>query len=98
MRICLLCILLLSRLSVCHSFAQQISQDTLPENHLLVTLEILDDKLVGANEYLNGFTVSMDLPPEYLKDGLDIESLMALVRNQEITGTLTYFNGVCSAL
>lgn len=79
--------------SVCQSFAQDASQDTLPDNYLQFTLNILEDRLEGANEYLEGFTISMDIPPQFLKKGLDIQTLMSIVRNQEITGTMTYPNG-----
>jgi hypothetical protein len=79
--------------SVCQLFAQKISQDTLPDNHLLFTLNILNDRLEGANEYLEGFKISMDLSNQFLKNGLDINNLMSIVRNQEITGTVTYPNG-----
>lgn len=79
--------------SVCQLFAKQISQDTLPDNHLLFTLNILNDRLEGANEYLEGFKISMDLSNQFLKNGLDIKNLMSIVRNQEITGTVTYPNG-----
>ncbi len=79
--------------SFCQLFAPQISQDTLPDNHLLFTVNILNDRLEGANEYLEGFKISMDLSNQFLKNGLDISNLMSLVRNQEITGTVTYPNG-----
>jgi len=79
--------------SVCQLFAKQISQDTLPDNHLLFTLNILNDRLEGANEYLEGFKISMDLSNQFLKNGLDVNNLMSIVRNQEITGTVTYPNG-----
>jgi len=79
--------------SVCQLFAQQISQDTLPDNHLLFTLNILNDRLEGANEYLEGFKITMDLPNQFLKNGLNIDNLMSIIRNQEIRGTVTYPNG-----
>jgi len=79
--------------SICQIFSQQISQDTLPDNHLLFTLNIFNDRLEGANEYLEGFKISMDLSNQFLKNGLDINNLISLVRNQEITGTVTYPNG-----
>jgi len=79
--------------SICQIFCQKISQDTLPDNHLLFTLHILNDRLEGANEHLEGFKISMDLSNQFLKNGLDVNNLMLLVRNKGITGTLTYPNG-----
>jgi len=79
--------------SICQIFCQQISQDTLPDNHLLFTLHILNDRLEGVNEHLEGFKISMDLSKQFLENGLDINNLISLVRNQEIKGTLTYPNG-----
>ncbi|UCE19393.1 MAG: hypothetical protein JSV84_03345 [Gemmatimonadota bacterium] len=83
--------------SIGHLFAQDTShvtaQGTLPDNHLLFSLHLLNDKLEGANEYLEGFKVSMDLPHRYLQQGLDGDSLLSAVRNREIRGTLTYPNG-----
>ncbi len=89
----ILIFLLIFWFSVCQLFAQPISQETLPDNHLLFTLHILNDKLEGVNEYLEGFKISMDLSNKSLKNGLDINNLMSIVRNQKITGTLTYPNG-----
>ncbi len=74
-------------------FSQDASQDTLPDDYLPFTLHKLDNKLEGASEYLEGFTISMDLPQEYLKKELELKTLMALIKNQEITGTLTDPNG-----
>lgn len=89
----LLIFIYISWITVCQLFAQIPSQDTLPDNHLLFILQILDDKLEGSNEYLQGFKISMDIPHHFLKDDFEKESLLSLVRNQKITGTLTYPNG-----
>ena len=78
--------------SVCQSFAQ----DTLPDNYLRFILRTQDGKLVGSNEYLEGFNISMDIPGEFLENGLngiDVEALVSLVKDQEIVGTLTYPDG-----
>jgi hypothetical protein len=98
LRAFVLAVFLFSLLIAGQSNAQQISQDTLPDNHLLFTLEIQDDKLVGANEHLKGITLSMEFPAGYLEDGLDLEGLMELVRDQDITGHLTYSNGAASKI
>ena len=51
----------------CFGVFQSCKQDTLPDNHLLFTLHIHNDTLEGANEYLEGFKISMDLPDQFLK-------------------------------
>jgi hypothetical protein len=83
---------------LCQIFAQNTIQDTLPDNHLLFILQIQYDKLEGASEYLEGFTISMDLPQNFSKTEITKNTLMTLVRNQEITGTLTYPNGKTSEI
>ncbi len=77
----------------CFIVCQSCKQDTLPDNYLQFILSRQTDRLEGASEYLEGFKISMDIPPELLEIGLDIKTLISLVRNQEITGTLTYPNG-----
>ncbi len=67
-------------------------QDELPDNYLPISLKIHDKKLEGKCEYLEGFTFSMDLPSGFLKKAFDKEELFKIVRNQKITGTLTYPN------
>lgn len=83
---------------ICPLLAQNDSQDTLPDNHLPFTLNILDDGLEGGCEYLEGFKVSMDIPREILKNGLDIKTIISLARKQAIKGTLTYPNGKTSGI
>jgi hypothetical protein len=75
------------------SSAQDTVQDTLPDNHLRFTLQMLGHRLEGASEYLEGFKVSMDIPSKILAKGLDSEGLMSILRAREITGILTYPNG-----
>lgn len=67
-------------------------QDELPDNYLPITFKILDEKLEGECEYLEGFTFSMDLPPSFLKEPFAKNELFTIVCNQKITGTLTYPN------
>ena len=85
--------LLVPWVSVVQSFAQVASQDTLPDDYLQFTLLKCDDRYEGSSEYLEGFAISMDISPDSFKKGFDKKTLMSLVRNQEITGTLTYPNG-----
>ncbi|MCP4043469.1 MAG: hypothetical protein GY731_16185 [Gammaproteobacteria bacterium] len=73
--------------------AQNTSQDTLPDDHPLFILQILDGRLEGASEQLEGFKVSMNLPPNILERGLDLSALISLIQNQNITGTLAYPKG-----
>ena len=75
---------------VCSLFARSTSQDTLPDDYLQFSLTIFDDRLEGTSKQLEGFSLSMDVPEEFLKREFNIEDLMALVRNQEIRGTLRY--------
>jgi len=89
----LLIFLFISWFSGSQVLAQHTVQDTLPDNYLLFTLHWLNDRLEGANEYLKEFKISMDLPHQFLQQKLDINRLISLVRDQEITGTLTYPNG-----
>ncbi len=76
---------------------QQITaQDTLPDDYLPFALQIQNGRLAGKCEYLEGFTISMDIPGELLENGLigfDKDALISLIKNQEITGTLTYPDG-----
>ncbi len=67
--------------------------EELPDDYLPFTLYQLDDRLEGASIFLEGFTVSMMVPYEFLETGLSIEGLFSLVRNQNVTGTVTYPNG-----
>jgi len=68
-------------------------QEELPDDYLPFRFEIQDEKLEGGSEYLEGFIFSMDLPKSLLEESLDKEKLFAILRNQRITGTLTYPNG-----
>jgi len=85
------CLILL--LSFSHTSAQDTVQDTLPDNYLLFFLQKVDHRLEGANEHLEGFGITMVLPKDTLRGGLDSERLLSIVRTRTITGTLTYPNG-----
>jgi len=67
-------------------------QDELPDDYLPISLKMQDEKLEGESEYLEGFVFSMDLPGDFLEKPFDKKELFAIVRDQEITGTLTYPN------
>ena len=68
-------------------------QEELPDDYLPITFEIKDERLEGGSEYLEGFAFSMGLPQGFLEKSFDEEKLLAVVREQEITGTLIYPNG-----
>ena len=92
MRDYLLVFLIAFLFSVCQSFAQ----DTLPDNYIRFILHTQEGKLVGSNEYLEGFRISMEIPGEFLEyglNGIDVKAFVSLVKDQEIVGTLLYPNG-----
>ncbi len=66
------------------------SEEELPDDYLEFTLNILDDRMEGRSQQLEGFTVSMKAPTEFLKYGFNYAELINLVRNQDITGTVKY--------
>lgn len=73
--------------------AQGISQDTLPDNHLLFTLPRVNGGFQGGNQYLPGFMLSMDFRHGIPASPLDLRNLMEAVRRGEVTGVLTYPSG-----
>ena len=78
--------------------AQDTMQDTLPDNHLLFTLKKVDNRLGGANEYLEGFGITMILPKDTLSGALNSERLLWMVRTGSITGVLTYPSGKSTSI
>lgn len=74
-------------------FGQGISQDTLPDNHLLFTLRRVDGDYRGSNEYLPGFTVSMTLRHGNRETALNLPTLLEAIRRGEVAGILTYPTG-----
>jgi hypothetical protein len=77
---------------------QEISQESLPENHLAFTLDRVNGGFEGKSEYLEGFRLSMDFTQGIPDAGLDMGMLMTSVHNQGVTGTLTYPNGATTAV
>jgi hypothetical protein len=73
--------------------AQVDSLKELPDDYVPFTLLRLEDRLEGESEYLEGFTVSMDLSREVLGDELSIDAIVQRVRNRDVKGTLAYPNG-----
>jgi hypothetical protein len=58
----------------------------------------LDDRLEGANDYMEGFKLSIDLPKGSFEDGLNMSELISIVRDREIVGTLTYPHGATTQI
>lgn len=93
MRTSTLATILILLLSLNRTSAQDTAQDTLPDNHLLFTLQKIDHRMKGANEYLEGFGITMVLPEDTLQRGFDPERLLSMVRSRAVTGMLTYPSG-----
>jgi hypothetical protein len=68
-------------------------QEELPDDYLPFSFHVADGKLAGESEYLEGFTFSMDLPEGFMEKPLEKERLFAVIKSQNVTGTLTYPNG-----
>lgn len=83
----------LALLGACPLLAQSTSQNELPDDYLPFTLHQLDDRLEGESEFLKGFKISMNIPGEVSENELNIDNIFSLVRNRNITGTLTYPDG-----
>ncbi len=86
-------ILFMGLLGFCTLLAQNTIQDELPDDYLPFTLHRLDDRLEGESEFLKDFKISMDVPAEVIGKELSIETIFSLVRNGNVTGTLTYPDG-----
>jgi hypothetical protein len=69
------------------------TQASLPEDYLLFELQVLEDKLEGGNEALEGFTISMMVPWDFASREFEHEDLLTLVRENKVEGTLTYPHG-----
>lgn len=67
-------------------------QNELPDNYLPITFRIQNNKLVGAGEYLEGFTFSMDFRLDSLIKIPQKDELFKIIQSKEITGILTYPN------
>jgi len=77
-------------LFVCPLLAQSASEDELPDDYLPFTLHQFDDRLEGESEFLKGFKISMNISREQLGSNWNTQTLFALVRDQDVAGTLTY--------
>lgn len=72
---------------------QSAIQDELPDDYLPFILHRLNDRLEGESEFLKDFKISMDVSARVLGKELKIETIFSLVRNGNVTGTLTYPDG-----
>jgi hypothetical protein len=68
-------------------------QEELPDDYLPFVMVQLDDRLEGKSEFLEGFTITMDIQRQRLAEGLSKEALFSVVRGGDIKGTVTYPNG-----
>lgn len=93
MRAGLFLILMASLIGVCPLFAQESENDSLPDNYLPFTLERVDSSWVGSSEFLEGFTVSVDLPGELAESAVTENDLLSLIADQRVTGVFDYPNG-----
>ena len=67
--------------------------EELPDNYLIFTMDRKNERFEGQSEHLEGFQISMDVSSGLLKKDLNKIDLISLVKNQEITGILTYPTG-----
>ena len=72
--------------------------DELPEDYLPFAFTLADSGLVGSSEHLAGFTITMAIPRQRFPDGIELGVLLAAIRDQQITGTLTYPDGHATAI
>jgi hypothetical protein len=94
-RACIICLLLAVSSATTgggSASAQDRAQADLPDDYLPFTFRQLEDRLEGVCPYLEGFTISIDIPALLMADGVSIETIFSLVRDREIGGTLTYPN------
>jgi hypothetical protein len=80
-------------LFACLLAGQARSQEDLPDDYIPFTLYRLDDGLEGSSQFLEGFEITMDIPRHLLRDSLNADAILSLVRDRNIKGTLTYPNG-----
>lgn len=80
-------------LGVCQGQAEGTVKEELPDDYLPFEFLQHEDRLEGGSEFLEGFTLSMNVPKELLGGGLNLETLFSLVRDQIVTGTVTYPSG-----
>ena len=93
MRDVLLVTLFVTLLPVSSPHAQSSSQEELPDDYVPFTLLLTENELKGASAYLEGFMISMFASPEDFPDGLSVEAVLSHVRNEDVSGILTYPDG-----
>jgi len=93
MKSCIAAVFILSSFAACQSMAQNALQDTLPDDYLPFTLYRLNDTYEGGCDFLEGFTISINVHPDSFENGVDEKAVQSIIRRQNITGKLTYPNG-----
>jgi len=73
--------------------AEEQSSDTLPDDYLPFALYQRDSGFVGTCEFLEGFTLSIDIPRQVTGKGLDVPTLLSFIRDHNVIGTLEYPDG-----
>lgn len=87
------CLILTALLCACTFQARGDCYEELPDDYLPFELHACEGGLVGASEFLEGYSLSMSVPGELLDDGLSIGAIFGLVRDQGAVGVLTYPDG-----
>ena len=85
-------------LSACQSPAKDTTQGELPDDYLPITLLRIDDRLEGGSEFLEDFTFTMNAPQGFLWVELNADTLVTLVKDRKVSGTLTYPSGKTSPI
>lgn len=73
-------------------------QNDTSDNYIEYSMDLFKDKLEGSSVQLEGFKISMNIPQGYFKDGLDYHSLISLIQNRKVNGSLTSVNGKSSEI
>ena len=65
----------------------------LPENYVQFDLQLVESRLQGRSDFLEGFVISIDLPSDFSRDRVSRETLADLIRSRPISGVLNYPDG-----
>lgn len=78
---------------VCQCQTESAAQKELPDDYLPITLLRIEDRLEGGSEFLEGFTFTLNAPLEFLRGELNADTLIALIVDRNVSGTLIYPSG-----
>ena len=85
--------ILMVLLSPCPVSGNSDSQEELPDDYLPITLMRIGDRLEGESEFLEGYIICMSLPEKIRNEELSVDAIFRAVRNENISGSVTYPNG-----